>query len=161
MNTEKRCANCFLLLGGNLNIFIVYFVNIKSTICWIFGRIFFVIFLSIQLHLLLVPNLHFHLLRAEHTIAWQQREPTNLAQCKFVFALNLTKLIKLNTRVHRQTCTNNDKRQTKPTKLQSCPQRLLCLLAKFKFAKAHTHTHPYTHTHTHTHRDDSCAGGIA
>lgn len=52
------------------------------------------------------------------TIAWQQREPTNLAQCKFVFALNLTKLIKLNTRVHRQTCTNNDKRsqprQTEP-----------------------------------------------
>lgn len=81
------------------------------------------------------------------TIAWQQREPTNLAQCKFVFALNLTKLIKLNTRVHRQTCTNNDKRsqprQTEPgacSQRGACPWRLLCLVAKFKFAKAQTHS---------------------
>lgn len=32
---------------------------------------------------------------------WQSAE-------RFVFALNLTKLIKLNTRLHRQTCTNNE-----------------------------------------------------
>lgn len=89
------------------------------------------------------------------TIAWQQREPTNLAQCKFVFALNLTKLIKLNTRVHRQTCTNNDKRsqprQTEPGAREPWslqPARSLPTATSLPGGKIQIRQSAHTHTHS-------------
>lgn len=150
MNTRKTLSKLLSTFRRQLKHFIVYFDIKKSTICWISV---FPFYLSIQLHLLLVPNLHSLLLRTERTIAWQQREPTNLAQGKFVFALNLTKLIKLNTRVHHQTCTNNDKRQATSDKRsqRSCRVAHVDFFASWRNSNSPKHTH----THIHVHRADS------
>lgn len=59
-------------------------------------------------------------------IFWQSAE-------HFVFTLNLTKLIKLNTRLHRQTCTNNEGAK------------------RISQRRAQNSNSPKHHTHIHTH----------